>query len=260
MIYFNFLAKLNLFPLVLVLFCSSLDIFAQDSESQSPYKNPDTTNKIQNTSSALDIISDISRHSRWERIQYGIVDFSISAFWIAVGLIDKEGDHQVINGHTYYRDIYGDSPRTRESFGFAGLYALMGIGYFGSSSPAESQHRRISSINDPALQQSEAMEALKIIAKKEKRRRISRSIFSFALGTAYAAFRPIQTAHNNDSIFNIVFGAFNLFVGAYNISTPSYGETALRNFQASHQSINPLKTQLRSNYKDEIQLVLIKNF
>ncbi len=206
---------------------------------------------------ALEYVEEASENGKKTRLLNGYFNFASALMWIIVGLADK-GE----NNTFYFDDDYpefDDSPTARNAYRFAAMHSLIGIGYLTSSSPAESEYVELLEINDLAQRQDAATKSLEYIAKKEKRRRISRGVFSVVLGTAYVVIQPIQTSAGKSSILNAILGTFNIGVAAYNFGSPSNAENSLKHYNRIIKSDKSLKVQLRSNYSNEIQLVMLKN-
>ncbi|MCP4703384.1 MAG: hypothetical protein GY865_02140, partial [candidate division Zixibacteria bacterium] len=134
------------------------------------------------------------------------------------------------------------------------------IGYITSSSPTESEYNRIMDSYNFSQRQEIANKSLKYIVNIEKKRRLSRGVLSLALGIAYGMIQPIQTSDGKNSFINPVLSFLNIGVAFSNFFSLSPTEKILRQYNKNPKLNNSLKVQIRSNYSNELQFVLFKQF
>ncbi|MCP4706303.1 MAG: hypothetical protein GY865_17030 [candidate division Zixibacteria bacterium] len=268
---FNNQIRYNMiFVLIVILFCSTQSI-ANESNSNKLSINsrlhdnsslilsyPITLAKTDEISQdnfglnkplAEDYLKSISNHGKKTRIQQGISEIINGVIYLGFG----------ISYNAKTDDKY--SPITAAFVSVGVLFTINGIHRLTNYGPEENEYSRINSISDFEICQEEATESINHFAAMGRKKRTSGATIDFLFTVFYILGQPIEDADGNEEkLINIGLGAIHFLSGIIRLGTQSHAEKTLEQYKRDMESDNSLKVQIRSNYSNELQLVLFKQF
>ncbi len=200
-------------------------------------------------SSTARYLKEIAYNDRKTRTVVGVIDLILGATWISVGFATKDTDG--------FDD--GMSIKKAMAFGFGGMNIFQGTNLLISHSQAEIEYSKLDTLKNTHQKHKNALDAIRRIAKENKGRRISRGIIGLGIGAVLIANPFGNKKEFKDNSLNREIGAICILEAIYNLSAPSFAERTLTRYKINEKLSESFKVQLKSNFTDEIRLVLTKN-
>ncbi len=194
-------------------------------------------------------LKEIAYNDRKKRNVVRVIDLILGATWIAVGFATKDTDG--------FND--GMSINKAIAFGFGGMNIFQGTNLLISQSQAEIEYSKLDTLKNSYQKHTNALSAIRRIAKENKGRRISRGVIGLGIGAILIANPFGNKKEFKDNSPNREIGAICILEAIYNFTALSFAERTLARYKINEKLSESYKVQLKSNFIDEMQLVLTKN-
>jgi len=144
-------------------------------------------------------------------------------------------------------------------YGTAAISAISGLTEISRYNEINTEYLKIAQIADTGLQNKSAIEAMERMAHRRKTQRYGIATVQLAVSLFYFIVQPLEGSRKDESANNLL-GAAHLYASGLEFIFPSPAEKTLKRYRKDLELNNPAQVGIRTNYKDELQLVLFKNF